>query len=244
MRWYACPDADRLSLTVAPQLASWNRANDPEQLRRRPFLDAVQGLLSAAQTQARRALRLDVGRPTGRNLLAGADLDNYIFPPADRLQDSEIVSVWCTKHRGEESFLRIKPAREVSPAEPVWVADPTVSYSKTALYKAEIQLALAAAAELPAGPVRLEIAFLVGPHRKWWHLWKPTIDGLTPLLGHDPEGGPRDDRITVLGMHLTVDENLLHDVHIAVVDGSNVVGVELNQLAEAQAGQQCGEDDG
>lgn len=217
MRWYARPEANRQSLAVAPQLASWNSAHDPEQLRLRPFLDAAQELLSGTQIQGRRALRLDVGRPTGKNLLVGADLDNYVFPLIDRLQDREIVSVWCTKQHDESSFLQIEAAQEVPPpAKSIWAADPTVSYAKTALYKAEIQLALAAASELPAGPVRLELAFLVGPGRKWWHLWKPTIDGLTPLLGLDPIGTPRDDRITELGMHLTVDETLMHDVHIAI----------------------------
>jgi hypothetical protein len=54
------------------------------------------------------------------------------------------------------------------------------------------------APELPAGPVRLELAFVVGGGN-WLNLWKQTIDSLDPLLGRTyPERAwhPLDGRIT------------------------------------------------
>ena len=73
--------------------------------------------------------------------------------------------------------------------------------------------------ELPAGPVRLELAFVIGPGRNWMNLWKPTIDALDPLLGRtrpDQAWHPLDGRITELGMHRTVDPAAHHDVTVAI----------------------------
>ena len=81
------------------------------------------------------------------------------------------------------SFVRIESAREMpAPSTDVLVARTTASAS-TLAYKEQIYAAVAGAAELPAGPVRLELAFVVGPGRNWLNLWKPTIDSLDPLLG-------------------------------------------------------------
>jgi len=100
----------------------------------------------------------------------------------------------------------------------VLVARTTASYTKPA-YKEQIHTAVAGPAELPTGPVRLELAFVVGPGRNWLTLWKPTIDSLDPLLGRDPSDRawhPLDGRITELGMHLTVDPALRHDVVVGI----------------------------
>jgi hypothetical protein len=56
-------------------------------------------------------------------------------------------------------------------------------------------------------------------NRNWLNLWKRTIDSLDPLLGVDPAGRawhPLDGRITELGMHLSVDPALRHDVMIGI----------------------------
>jgi hypothetical protein len=44
------------------------------------------------------------------------DLDNYAHPLANRLKDSGLVSVWCTKENREQSFVRMEAARELSNA--------------------------------------------------------------------------------------------------------------------------------
>jgi hypothetical protein len=88
MRWYARPEGDKQQLRVAPRLASWNKSDDPDQVRLRAYLDDTEALLANSRVNGPWALRLDVGLPTGRNLLDMADLDNYAYPLAARLKDS------------------------------------------------------------------------------------------------------------------------------------------------------------
>jgi hypothetical protein len=200
-------------------LASWEKADDPSQVRLRAYLEDTEALLAASRVDGPWALRLDVGVPTGRDLLDMADLDNYAYPLASHLKDSGLVSVWCTKQHCEQSFVRIEATRETpAPSTDVMVARTTASAS-TLAYKEQIYAAVASAPELPAGPVRLELAFVVGPCRNWLNLWKQTIDSLDPLLGRtrpDRAWHPLDDRITELGMHLTVDPAVRHDVVVGI----------------------------
>ena len=95
------------------------------------------------------------------------------------------MSVWCTKQHSEKSYVRIEAARETGPPPvDVIVATPTASYGKPGgLYKEQVRTAVADVPELPAGPVRLELAFVVGFTMNYLNLWKPTIDALGPLLG-------------------------------------------------------------
>ncbi|MDM4138781.1 MULTISPECIES: hypothetical protein [Mycobacterium] len=220
MRWYARPDTDPYRLRHTPRLASWNKADDPDQIRLRAFLDDTEALIANSRIDSPWTLRLDVGIPGGRDLLSAADLDNYAHPLANRLKDPGLVSVWCTKQHSEKSFVRIDAARAVPPPSvDVVVARTTASTSATA-YKEQIHAAVAGERQLPDGSVKLELAFLVGPSRNWLNLWKPTIDALEPLLGRDPSESrpwhPRDGRITELGMHLTVDPAVRHDVAVGI----------------------------
>jgi len=75
MRWYARPEGDKQQLRVTPRLASWNKADDPDQVRLQAFLDDTEALLADQRVDGPWALRLDVGLPTGRNLLDMADLE-------------------------------------------------------------------------------------------------------------------------------------------------------------------------
>ncbi len=148
-----------------------------------------------------------------------ADLDNYAYPLAYRLRNSDLVSVWCTKQHSEQSFVRIEAARQVQPlSTDVPVAKTTASAS-TVAYKEQVRAAVVGAKELPAGAVRLELAFLVGRGGNWLNLWKQTIDSLDPLLGRtypDRDWHPLDGRITELGMYLTVDPALRYDRVIGI----------------------------
>ena len=68
----------------------------------------------------------------------------------------------------------------------------------------------------------------MGPGRNWLNLWKPTIDALDPLLGRAREvrdWHPRDDRITALGLHLTMDETLGNDVLLQIDVGPGHIAV-------------------
>ena len=69
------------------------------------------------------------------------------------------------------------------------------------------------------GPVRLELAFAVGPTTNWLSLWKQPIGSLDPLLGRAGSGrawDPLDGRITELGIHLTIDPAVGYDVVVGV----------------------------
>jgi hypothetical protein len=219
MRWYARPEGDSQQLRVAPRLASWEKSDHPDQVRLRAYLDDTEELLADSRIDGPWALRLDVGMPAGRDLLDMADLDNCAHPLAYQLRDSGVVSAWCTKQHSEQSFVRIEAAGEAQPpsTDVVVVRIPS---AKNPEYKEQIKAAVVDAVELPAGPVRLELAFVVGPNRSWLELWKSTIDSLEPLLGRDPSENrplhPRDGRITELGMHKTVNPAFRHQVVIGV----------------------------
>jgi len=218
MRWYARPEGVSQQLRVGPRLASWEKADHPDQVRWRAYLGDTEELFADSRIDGPWALRLDVGLPTGRNLLDMADLDNYAHPLAYRLKDPGLVSVWCTKQHSEQSFVRIEAAREVQPPSTDVLIARTTASASTPAYKEQIRSAVVGAPELPAGPVRLELAFVVGGGN-WLNLWKQTIDSLDPLLGRTyPERAwhPLDGRITELGMHLTVDPALRYDRVIGI----------------------------
>jgi len=223
LRWFARPEGSALRLRKQPEVDQWETAGHPALIRRDEYLDDTEDLIMPARlAEGPWALRLDVDLPSGAALLDEYDLDNYAFPLAKRLNDPDLVSVWCTKAQGGGSFVRLEAAREKStPQQHIVIAEPTASYDrKDHLYHQQIHDAVARMDPLPAGrPVRLELAFRVGPGRKWWSLWKPTIDGLVHLLGHS--GGkrtwePLDGRITELGLHLTVDPAAAHAVTIGI----------------------------
>lgn len=207
-------------------MASWEKTGHPDQVRLRAYLDDTKALLAESRVDGPWALRLDVGLPVGRNLLEMADLDNYAYPLAYHLRDCGLVSVWCTKQHDERSFVRIEAAREVSsPSTDVLIAKTTASASSLA-YKEQVNAAVAEAAELASGPVRLELSFVVGPRRNWLNLWKQTIDSLDPILGRTQPNRPwhpRDGRITELGMHVGIDPSARDEV---------VVGIAATSLPE------------
>lgn len=219
VRWYARPEGAGLELRKPPRLASWNKATDPDQVRLREYLEDTADLLAPAMVSSGPwALLLDVGLPPGRDLIDMADLDNYAFPLATRLRSEHLVSVWCTKRHAEASRVLVAPAHETPGPRRVYTARTTAS-AQTKAYKEQIRTAVAHASELPAGAVQMQIAFVVGPQRNWLTLWKPTIDALDPVLGRtrdDRDWHPKDGRITDLGLHVTVDPSLGHDVQVNI----------------------------
>ena len=100
-----------------------------------------------------------------------ADLDNYAYPLASHLKDPSLVSVWCTKQHCEQSFVRIEAAREMRPSPREVLVARTTASASTLAYKEQIHAAVADATELPAGPVRLELAFC---RRPWQELAEPV----------------------------------------------------------------------
>jgi hypothetical protein len=221
MRWYARPEGDKHRLRLAPSLFSGEEKAHPEQVRLRAFLDDTEALLAPSKIDVPWALRLDVGLSSDLPLLHDRDVDNFAKPLASRLQNDGLVSVWCTKQHDQQSFVRIEAACErPAPSTDVLCVTTTGSWDLHAAHK-QIRAAIADATELPDGAVKLELAFVIGlgSRRNWLNLWKPTIDSLGPLLGHDlpfDMWNPCDGRITELGMHLSVDSSLGYDVVIGI----------------------------
>jgi hypothetical protein len=147
-----------------------------------------------------------------------ADLDNYAFPLATHLRNEQLVSVWCTKRRADASRVRVAAAHEV-PAPGMAVTMRTTASVESKAYKEQVRAVVLDAEEIPAGGVRLQIAFVVSPLRNWLNLWKPTIDALDPLLGRtsaDRDWHPNDGRVTELGLHVDVDPSIGHDVVMTI----------------------------
>lgn len=220
-RWFERPEGDALLLPLAPRLASWNKATDPDQIRLREYLDDTKQLLAASAVAGPWVLRLDVGLPVGRDLIEMADLDNYALPLAAHLRTDELVSVWCTKRHSATSTVRVAPAREAdAPAEVLTVR--TTASAQTAAYKEQVRAGVAGSAEISGGAVWLQVSFIVSPRRNWLNLWKPTIDALDPLLGRTREERdwhPRDGRISNLGLHLRIDPSLGNDIIVSIAAG-------------------------
>lgn len=177
--FYARPSGERYTLKLAPRLASWNRADHPDQLRLTAALehaaDVVLPRLPVSSEPL--ALRLDVALPISTPLLDQHDLDNYLYPLVSHLtkrSGQRIVSAWCSKSHGDRSLVCVEPAVVQERQSDDVVAVRTTASGTTAAYKEQIHEQLRGVSELPDGPVSLELAFVVGPTRNWLNLWKPT----------------------------------------------------------------------
>jgi hypothetical protein len=167
-------------------------------------------------------LWMNVGLDVSVPLLHQRDLDNYLLPVAHRLRESgrEVVSAHGSKTHAAESFIAVGHALPATGPQPQTLASVEVSVSyEREEYKIAVRDALAGLSPLPEGPVRVELAYAVGPGRNWLLLWKPTIDALGTILGHDPgatEWNARDGRITQLVLHCETDSNRKWDLGIAI----------------------------
>jgi hypothetical protein len=203
--------------SVKPQLASWDRAGHPSQVKLRRFLahvDAIAGPV-LAKVSGRVAAELIVGFSDGVSLVDGGhDLHNYLLPVAQRLGPQRVAAIFGRKIHGPSSLA-------VGPAQPD-TAGATPQFSariggpdEREQWKQELHDRLAAqAATIDPGPAGLTIALTTGPGHNWASLWKPLIDAFGPVLGEDPTRPfhPHDDRIVSLALHHTIDTGIAHDV--------------------------------
>jgi hypothetical protein len=216
---FAIPEGPSIELELEPRLESWNQRDDPVQVALREFVEHVRERIDPAleATAGSLVFRLDVGLADQLDPLWERDLDNYLFPIARSLPD-RVVSIWGTKRRGARSFVRLEPA---APATvPGWqeFAVPR-SPAGEPHWKSAVRRAVESAAELPEGPVGLQLTHTIGPGRNWPSMWKASIDALEPLLGRtyrDREWNPLDGRIVRLGLHKNVNADHAADSSMIV----------------------------
>lgn len=220
------PTSPPLRVPVLPRLASWNKADDPDQVQLGEYLAAADELLRPRYQRLTGplALRLDVGLPQAAGLLDQRDLDNYLLPLATRLNRATadgLTCAWGTKQHSASSYVRIEQAipETASPPFDCCHTVHTDASAQSEAFKKQIRDQLSAASPLPPGPVHMQLSFRVGPNRNWLNLWKPTIDALGHILGHAPAAGPwapLDGRIVNLGLHCRVDPSMGNDLLIAI----------------------------
>ena len=216
---FEMPRGERLMLGLVPRLDSWNARDHPDQVRLREFGAHVRELVDpvADGVDGPLALQLDIGLDDSVDPLWQRDLDNYLFPIARELP-ARYVSIWGTKGRAAASYVTVGCALRA--AVPEWPAHPVprASGGETS-WKRAVRDAMASAGPLPPGPVGMQIALTVGPARNWTNAWKRTIDGLEPLLGRtypDRDWNPQDGRIVRLGLHVTVDDAIGHELEATI----------------------------
>jgi hypothetical protein len=179
-------------------------------------VDAIAGPVLAT-VSGRIAAELIVGFSDGVTLTDGGhDLDNYLFPVAQRLGPQRVAAIFGRKVHGPSS-LAVGPA-QLDTAEVISQFSTRMAGShERREWKQKLHDRLAVqAVTIDPGPVGLTIALTTGPGRNWASLWKPLIDAFGPALGEDPARPfhPRDDRIVSLALHHTIDPGIAHDVII------------------------------
>jgi hypothetical protein len=83
--------------SVKPQLASWDRAGHPSQVKLVHFLAHVDAITGPVLATVRGwvAVKLIVGLSDGVSLIDGGhDLDNYLFPVAQRLGPQRVAAIF------------------------------------------------------------------------------------------------------------------------------------------------------
>ncbi|MEU7797389.1 hypothetical protein AB0B11_28610 [Micromonospora tulbaghiae] len=210
-----------MMLQIKPELASWERAGHPSQVRLSRFLDHVSTLTEpvGAGVNGPLAIEMVVGLPEDVTLDAGGrDLDNFLYPVAQRIGAGRLAAVFGRKVQAARSSLAVGLAvpQAIAPV-PQFTTHLVGSYENKA-WKEELRERLLTACVVPAdpGPVWMQLSLTTGPGRTWTNLWKPLLDSFGPVLGADPAHpfSPHDDRIVDLGLHHTVDASLGHGVSL------------------------------
>jgi hypothetical protein len=205
--------------SVKPQLASWERAGHPSQVKLGRFLAHVDALAGPvlATVSGRVAAELIVGFSDGASLIDGGhELDNYLFPVAQRLGPERVAAIFGRKIHGPSSLAVGRARPDTAEATPRFSTRMAGSYERRE-WRQELRDRLAEqAVTIDPGPVELKFALTTGAGRNWASLWKPLIDAFGAVLREDPTVpfGPHDDRIVSLGLHHTIDPGIARDVII------------------------------
>lgn len=223
------PETSLFSVSdLKPQLASWDKATHPAQLRLQSYLDALMSSLPPLPADARPLyLHLGIAVEHPAHLLKHHDLENYLTPlfGARRLDSSRFVLVTARKFVGGTSRLDVGTAqpREEGLPDPEWGRFTYVAHgsTQTRQWKENLRTALAETNPriIASAAAEVQIAWTCSTRRNWVSLWKPTGDCMGPILGEaNPlrPFSPNDDRIVDLQLHRTLDITM-----------ANAVGIEM-----------------
>lgn len=193
---------------IKPLLASWDAKTHPSQIRLQAYLDDVQQRIGEV-AHDRLFLHLEVDVEQQQRLEKHHDLENYLTPLVARLGWSKFVLATATKFVGGGSTLTVGKA--VAGLRPTFSSLEFECTCSSDDVKKEVRQRLLGQPPLPSGPVEVWHSWRCPPQQNWVSLWKPTGDGMGPVLGEpypDRPYYPNDDRIVSIAMHLTVDPAL------------------------------------
>lgn len=188
---------------IKPLLASWDAKTHPNQIRLQAYLDDIQQKLAELDGD-QLFLNLEVDVEQHKRLEKHHDLENYLTPLVDRLGRNRFVLASAAKYVGGGSRLTV--GRAVAGTAPTFAALEFDCSCSSDQVKKEVRQRLLGQTPLPPGPVEVWHAWRCPPQQNWVSLWKPTGDGMGPVLGEpypDRPYYPNDDRIVSLSMHLT-----------------------------------------
>ena len=163
-----CRPTERVALSVQPRLASWDIAGSSGQVRLGDFLDHAEAAAAPMMAAVDGPLAVELILPSELSLTGGRDLDNYLFPLAQRLGPARIAAMFGQKIHGP-SFLAVNQAQpDHSASTPQFSAQVAGSYVRKE-WKITLRdrLSQIQHAVLAAGP----IGITTGPGRNWTNLW-------------------------------------------------------------------------
>ena len=223
---YWSPDTLLAEIAIEkPLLACWESKTHPAQIRMQSYLDSIsQQLTQFDDLESGLCLEYEIDVERQDRMIRHHDLENYLTPIAQRLGGRRFCLARARKFVGGGSRLRISTCRiEQQSSDLNWPSlSATISggIDSKAWKSSLVDVANTRVSEpLGPGPVHLEIAWRTDPALNWTRLWKPTGDGLGPLLGYSRVGAsfhPQDDRITSIGFHLTHDPKMSRTVDLRV----------------------------
>lgn len=196
------------------------------QLRHPPSaasLDLVADHLAWTRRARHLTLCVDVGLPEGAAPEHdGRDLTDVLTPVAARFGQVRLDAAFGRKRAGGFSRVRVAHSRPQSAAPPSPAVRTRVTAPATTIdWKQQLHDACRRVTPetVPSGPVDVQLRFTLSRRRDWTALWRPALQALGPVLGvPDPTRHyvAATDRVTSLGLHRALDDDVGPDVLVEV----------------------------
>lgn len=227
--WYRGPVLKELR-DFEPLLAQWEKSTHPAQIRLNDYLCRLKDhFLPLSSDSKELFLHMEVDIQEPERLLDQKDLENYLTPlfGSKCFDSSRFILVSAIKRVGGGSSLQIGRAEKYTlpfdNSDSSWgkaFCNPgSGTSSKKWKEQLHAELLTSCNAVLPEGPVEVHLAFRCSQRRNWANLWKPTGDAMGPVLGYASSNNifhPKDDRITSISFHKTLDNMIGYGVEIGM----------------------------